>query len=59
MKVSIFGAGYVGCVTAACLLREGHHVILVDVVEEKVKMINAKQWPIFEPGLDEVLKDTQ
>ena len=36
MNVSVFGLGYVGCVTAACLARDGHHVVGVDVNAEKV-----------------------
>src|SRR5262249_36181114 len=55
MQVSVFGLGYVGCVTAACLARAGHRVIGVDVSREKVEMINRGATPVLEPGLDELL----
>jgi GDP-mannose 6-dehydrogenase len=51
MRVSVFGVGYVGSVTAACLARAGHHVIAVDVNPQKVDMINAGASPIVERGL--------
>ena len=41
MRVSVFGLGYVGCVTSACLARAGHEVVGVDVNRDKVAMINA------------------
>lgn len=52
MNVSVFGLGYVGCVTAACLARDGHRVVGVDVSDEKVRAINAGRAPFVEPGLD-------
>ena len=55
MNVSVFGLGYVGCVTAACLARDGHHVIGVDINDEKVAMLNAGHAPIVEPGLEELI----
>src|SRR6188768_1271832 len=55
VKVSVFGLGYVGCVSAGSLAAQGHHVIGVDVNPDKVAAINAGRSPIVEPGLDEVL----
>jgi GDP-mannose 6-dehydrogenase len=57
MRVSVFGLGYVGCVTAACLARSGHDVVGVDVNADKVAMVNAGTSPIVEPGLGELLAD--
>lgn len=57
MRVSVFGLGYVGCVSAACLARAGHKVIGVDTNAEKVAMVNGGISPIVEPGLEEVLQD--
>jgi GDP-mannose 6-dehydrogenase len=52
MKISIFGLGYVGAVTAGCLTEQGHQVIGVDVQPQKVDDFNRGQAPIIEPGLD-------
>jgi len=55
MKVSIFGLGYVGSVSAASFAADGHHVVGVDVNADKVAAINAGTSPIIEPGLGDVL----
>lgn len=55
MRVCVIGTGYVGLVTGACLAHIGHHVICVDNNEEKVKLLQAGQTPIFEPGLSKIM----
>lgn len=54
-KVAVFGMGYVGCVTAACLSQDGHAVIGVDIDTDKVAEVNAGKAPISERGLDALL----
>jgi GDP-mannose 6-dehydrogenase len=56
MKIAVFGLGYVGMTTAACLARQGHEVLGVDVSDEKVAIVNAGESPIREPGLDELVE---
>ena len=57
MKLSVFGLGYVGCVSAACFAKEGHTVIGVDVNANKAEMINAGDSPIVEEGIGPLLKE--
>ncbi len=57
MKIGVIGSGYVGLVTGVCFTLKDHEVILVDVVKEKVDAINKGISPIYEPGLDEILKE--
>jgi GDP-mannose 6-dehydrogenase len=54
-RISVFGLGYVGAVTAACFAQRGHHVIGVDTREEKVTLINQGRSPIVENGIDELI----
>jgi UDPglucose 6-dehydrogenase len=56
MRVTIFGSGYVGLVTGACLADAGNHVICVDVDAGKIERLNSGDVPIHEPGLDAVIK---
>ena len=56
MKVTVFGSGYVGLVTGACLADAGNHVVCVDVDEEKTARLNRGEIPIHEPGLEEIIK---
>jgi UDPglucose 6-dehydrogenase len=55
VRVTIFGSGYVGLVTGACLADAGNDVVCVDVDEAKVARINAGDIPIHEPGLNELI----
>ncbi|NJL41189.1 MAG: UDP-glucose/GDP-mannose dehydrogenase family protein [Leptolyngbyaceae cyanobacterium SM1_4_3] len=57
MRVCVIGTGYVGLVTGVCLAHIGHQVICVDNNEEKVKLMQAGQSPIFEPGLSELMQN--
>src|SRR5271169_5554004 len=56
MRITIFGSGYVGLVTGACLADAGNQVVCVDVDEGKIAMLNAGEVPIHEPGLDGVVQ---
>src|SRR3982751_5310169 len=57
MNISVFGIGYVGCVSAACFAKEGHQVIAVDVNADKAAMINEGRSPIVEAGIAELLSE--
>lgn len=56
-KVSVFGLGYVGCVSAACFAREGHDVVGVDVSQSKVDLINKGVATIVEHGITELVAE--
>ena len=56
MRVTIFGSGYVGLVTGACLADAGNHVVCVDVDAKKIERLNRGEVPIHEPGLDALIK---
>ena len=55
MKVTIFGSGYVGLVTGACLAEVGNQVMCVDVDPAKIELLNNGGVPIYEPGLDKMV----
>ncbi len=57
VKISVLGSGYVGLVTGACLAKLGCHVTMIDIDDEKIKAINNKVSPIYEEGLDELLRE--
>jgi UDPglucose 6-dehydrogenase len=56
MRVTIFGSGYVGLVTGACLADAGNHVVCVDVDAAKIERLNRGEVPIHEPGLEALIK---
>ena len=55
MRLSIFGLGYVGCVSAACFAREGHEVVGCDVNSTKVEIVNSGRSPIVESGVGDLI----
>ena len=55
MHLTIFGSGYVGLVTGACMAEMGNHVICVDIDDEKIRRLQAGEVPIYEPGLDDYI----
>ena len=57
MKVTVFGSGYVGLVTGTCLAEAGNDVICVDIDQKKIDMLNNGKVPIYEPGLEALIKE--
>src|SRR2546422_5919629 len=58
MRVSIFGLGYVGTVSVACLARDGHHVIGVDIDASKLAMLRDGRSPLIEAGMRELIEES-
>ncbi len=59
MKITVFGSGYVGLVTGACLAEVGNQVLCMDVDQHKIDQLNQGIIPIYEPGLEEMVKTNQ
>ncbi len=56
MHITIFGSGYVGLVTGACMAEMGNHVVCVDIDADRIKRLNAGEVPIYEPGLNDYIE---
>ena len=56
MKISVFGAGFVGITTAACLANLGHEIVCIDIDKERIDELNKGIIPFFEPGLKELVE---
>jgi len=57
-RISVFGLGYVGSVTAACFSSKGNKVIGIDVTQDKVELMASGKTPILEPGIQEIITDS-
>ena len=57
MNVTVFGSGYVGLVTGTCLAEVGNEVLCVDIDQNKIDMLNNGKVPIYEPGLEAMIKE--
>lgn len=56
MKIAVVGTGYVGLVTGSCLAEVGHYVTCIDISQEKVRMLKDAKSPIYEPGIEGLIK---
>lgn len=56
MRIAMVGAGYVGLVSGACIADFGHQVTCIDKDSIKISALNAGEIPIYEPGLDEIVR---
>src|SRR5688572_27544566 len=56
MKITVIGTGYVGLVTGACLADAGNQIFCLDLNEKKIKQLNEGHIPIFEPGLEPIVR---
>ncbi len=57
MEITIYGSGYVGLVTGACLAQVGNDVLCVDIDPKKIDMLNNGEIPIYEPGLEQMVRE--
>src|SRR4051794_4924372 len=59
MNITIFGMGYVGVVTAACLCKDGHRVVGVDVSKDKVDLLNNGRSPVIEDQIETLIQEAK